>query len=189
MENKILFVHDGPLFVRKEKIEFYGNQINDNLIDRYLYLGESISFLMRSQVISDDELIEYSKIEHPNFNFISIPNFKSIRSLHNKGRAKDIIIDAVREHEIIILRFPSAAAVIAFKEAKKLNKPVLVEFVACVFDALWNYDWRGKIIAKYKFRQYQKLMRDTSHTIYVTNSFLQSRYPSPGKSIGCSDVE
>jgi glycosyltransferase involved in cell wall biosynthesis len=32
-------------------------------------------------------------------------------------------------------------------------------------------------------------MQDATHTVYVTNAFLQSRYPSPGKSIGCSDVE
>ena len=32
-------------------------------------------------------------------------------------------------------------------------------------------------------------MLKATHTIYVTNQFLQSKYPTKGKSIGCSDVE
>src|SRR5690606_33132868 len=52
-----------------------------------------------------------------------------------------------------------------------------------------NYDWRGKLLANQKLKQYQNLMKKTSHSIYVTNDFLQKRYPTTGKFIGCSDVE
>ena len=187
MNNKVLFVHDGPMGVHKE--EAYGISYNNTLVQRYAFFGNSVSFLMRSKSLNPGDLHKYSKIDHLSFNFIPIPNFKSIRSLHKRNKAKAIIQEAVKAHNVIIVRLPSAAGVIAFKEAKQQDKTVLIEFVACVYDALCNYDWRGKILAKYKFRQYQNLMQDATHTVYVTNAFLQSRYPSPRKSIGCSDVE
>lgn len=189
MGNKVLFVHDGPLFVSKEGREFFGNQINDNLIDRYRSLGKTVTFLMRSRVIADSEQDNYSLIRHPDFRYINIPHFQSLKSYHTIKKAKSIIHKAINKHDVIIVRLPSAAGVIAFKEAKKQNKPMLIEFVACVYDSLWNYDWRGKILAKYKFIVLRNLMKNASHTIYVTDAFLQSRYPSQGKSIGCSDVE
>lgn len=187
MNKKVLFIHDGPMGIYEHQA--YGIPYKNSLVERYSFFGNHVSFLMRSEPLEEKDLQKYSKIDYPNFNFISIPNFKSVKTKHKTGKAKKIIHKAVREHDILILRFPSAAAVIAFKEAQKLKKPVLVEFVACVYDALWNYDWRGKLIAKYKFRQYQNLVQDATHIVYVTNKFLQSRYPSPGKSIGCSDVE
>lgn len=187
MSKKVLFIHDGPMGIYNNQT--YGTSYKNSLVERYSFFGSSVSFLMRSVLLSKTDLSKYSKIDAPNFNFISIPNFKSLKTKHKTGEAKAIIHKAVKEHDVLVLRFPSAAAVIAFKEAKKLRKPVLVEFVACVYDALWNYDWRGKILAQYKFKQYQKLMQGVTHTVYVTNKFLQSRYPSPGKSIGCSDVE
>lgn len=187
MSKKVLFVHDGPMGIYENQA--YGIPYKTSLVERYSFFGKKVSFLMRSEALNPDDLPKYSKIEYPDFKFIAIPNFKSLKTKHKTGEVKAIIHKAVREHDIFVLRFPSAAAVIAFKEAKKLGKPVLVEFVACVFDALWNYDWRGKILAHYKFKQYQKLMQEVTHTVYVTNRFLQSRYPSPGKSIGCSDVE
>lgn len=187
MNRKVLFVHDGPLVINNNKV--YGIHYNNELVKRYLFFGEKVSFLMRNQTLHKNELSKYSEIDHPAFHFIPIPNFKSLRSLHHKTKAKAIIENAVKTHDIIVVRLPSAAGVIAFKEAKRKNKPVLVEFVACVYDALWNYDWRGRLLAQYKFRQYKKLMQEATHTVYVTNSFLQTRYPTKGKAIGCSDVE
>lgn len=187
MGRKVLFVHDGPVGIYNSEI--YGIHYKNELVDRYSFFGEEVSFLMRSIPLNSQELDRYSKIDRSNFKLISFPNFKSIRTRHKKAEAKTIINKAVNDHDIILVRLPSAAGVLAFKEAKRLNKPVLVEFVACVYDALWNYDWRGKLLAHYKLKQYQKLMKRATHTIYVTNEFLQSRYPSPGKSIGCSDVE
>jgi glycosyltransferase involved in cell wall biosynthesis len=37
-------------------------------------------------------------------------------------------------------------------------------------------------------KKYQSILQKASHTIYVTDHFLQSRYPTKGKAIGCSDV-
>jgi glycosyltransferase involved in cell wall biosynthesis len=185
---KVLFVHDGPILGNKDQTIFYGVHYNDEIIQRYSYFGSTVSFLMRYQVIQDSEAIRYSKISHPSFNFIDLPNFKSIKTYHKKANSITIIKKAVDDHDVIILRLPSAAGTVAYEYAKSINKPILIEMVACVYDALWNYDWRGKLLANYKLRKYQEILKKSSHVIYVTNDFLQKRYPTKGKSIGCSDV-
>ena len=188
MEKKVLFVHDGPVLTNNELTVFYGVHYNNELINRYMFFGDKVSFLMRHQKINDDQASGYSKITNPAFNFIDLPNFKSIKTYHKKTQSIKIIKKAIDEHDVIILRLPSAAGTIAFQYAKSINKPILIEMVACVYDALWNYDWRGKLLAKYKMRKYQSILKNASHVIYVTNHFLQNRYPTNGKSIGCSDV-
>jgi len=185
---KVLFVHDGPILSNKNKDEFYGVHYDDNIVNRYVYFGDVVTFLMRNQIISEHEKKKYSKITHKAFNLIEIPNFKSIKSLHKKAVAKKIIYNAVIENDIIIVRLPSAAGVIAKKIAEKYNKPVLVEVVACVYDALWNYDWRGKLLANFKKNSYQKTIKKSTHVVYVTKDYLQNVYPTEGKNTNCSNV-
>jgi len=185
---KVLFVHDGPVYTNIDRSIFYGVHYNDTLIERYAYFGNRVSFMMRSKAITEKEASNYSIIKHPAFSFIEVPNFKSIKAYFKKNEAITIIKKAVDEHEVIILRLPSAIGAIAFEYATSIHKPVLIEKVACVYDALWNYDWRGKLIANQKMKKYQAILQKASHTIYVTNHFLQNRYPTNGKSIGCSDV-
>lgn len=188
MSRNVLFVHDGPMLYNERQDAYMAVHYNNKIVDRYSVFGDKVSFLMRKKCIDQDEKENYSGIDHPAFHFIEVPNYKSIKAYYKKREAKKIIEKAVQHHDVIIVRLPSANGTIAFHYAKKYNKPILVESVACVFDALWNYNWKGKLQAHFKYYQKRKLMKQATHTIYVTNEFLQSRYPTDGKSIGCSDV-
>lgn len=44
------------------------------------------------------------------------------------------------------------------------------------------------MIAHYKMWQQKSLMKNVPYSIYVTKDYLQSKYPTNGKSISCSDV-
>ena len=61
--------------------------------------------------------------------------------------------------------------------------------VGCTWDALWNYDLRGKILAPITFLHLRKIQREATHSIYVTKEFLQKRYPTNGIQLGASDVD
>jgi glycosyltransferase involved in cell wall biosynthesis len=189
MDKTVLFVHDGPMY-KNPSGDYFGISLDDKVVNRYSFFGKNVVFLMRGKTINKSEENRFSKITYPFFNLIEIPNFKSItKYLIKKKEAKKIIANAVSKSDVVIVRLPSTAGVIAFKYAQELKKPLLVEFVACPFDALWNYDWRGKLLAFFKLYQYKRLMKRATHSIYVTNRFLQDRYPTTGKQIGCSDVE
>lgn len=188
MGRSVLFVHDGPMLYDKLQSDYLAVHYNNKIVDRYSFFGDRVSFLMRKENVSTSEKKNYSVIDHPAFNFIEVPNFKSVTAYYKKREAKRIIEKVVKNHDVIIVRLPSAIGTIAFRYAKEFNKPILVESVACVFDALWNYNWKGKLLAHFKYYQKRQLMKQASHTIYVTREFLQSRYPTYGKEVGCSDV-
>lgn len=188
MTNRLLFVHDGPIYVDRSNNLYYSVHYNDSLIERYQQICTNVSFLMRTKDVNKNELNSYTLITKSNFNLIEIPNYKSLFSLYKKIKARQIIKFAVSHCDIVIVRLPSSAALIALEYAKKLKKPYFVEVVACVYDALWNYDWRGKLISRFKMYQYRSAIKNSTHVLYVTNQFLQNRYPTSGKSIGCSDV-
>ena len=186
---KVLFVHDGPIFF-DEKGNYYGLHFNETLKNRYLHLGKEVAFLMRTKPIDIKDLGRFSKISSENFRVIAFPDYKSIGLyFKNHKKAKRIITEAVLEHDVIVCRLPSASGSVAVKMARKYKKPSLVEYVACTFDAYWNYDWRGKLIAHYKMWQQKRLMKKVPYTVYVTSEFLQKRYPTNGQSIHCSNVE
>ncbi|AWI24446.1 glycosyltransferase family 4 protein [Flavobacterium pallidum] len=189
MATKVLFVHDGPLYQNKSG-DFFGIHYNDKIKARYLMLGDELTFCMRLRTIEDGNSSKFSPISSDHFRFIEFPNFKSIRNYFpNKAKAVKTIEEAVASHDVVVARMPSASGTIAVKAARKLGKPYLVEFVACTFDAYWNYNWKGKMIAHYKLREQQQIIKDCPYVIYVTKEFLQNRYPTTGKSINCSNVE
>ena len=57
--------------------------------------------------------------------------------------------------------------------------------VGCVFDAYWNYNWKGKLIAHYKLKEYKRIFHEAPYVVYVTSQFLQNRYPKKRDSISC----
>jgi glycosyltransferase involved in cell wall biosynthesis len=189
MSKRVLFVHEGYLY-RDRKGNLYGAQYNDRLIERYELLGDCTTFILREKFISDDQKDNLDQITKKNFEFIPIPNFKSISSYRKHIKeVKKIIHENIAKSDVIVARMPSQTAGIAIKEAKRLNKPLLVEVVACTFDAYWNHSWKGKLIAHYRYFRVRKIIRNCEFVIYVTQEFLQSRYPTKGTSVALSDVE
>lgn len=186
---KVLFVHDGPMY-EDDAGNVYGIHFKEDIKERYLNLGDSVTFCMRSQKIRSEDKSKYSLIKPDQFRFVSFPNFKTIRSyFFRKPVAKQIIYNEVRNHDILVARMPSASGTMAIRAAQKYNVPYLAEYVACTFDAYWNYNWKGKLIAHYKMWEQKKVIKNVPYVIYVTNQFLQHRYPNLGENIGCSDVE
>ena len=61
--------------------------------------------------------------------------------------------------------------------------------VGCAWDAFWNHGWMGKILAPYKFACARYTTKHSDYVLYVSNEFLQKRYPTNAKyQCGCSNV-
>ena len=61
--------------------------------------------------------------------------------------------------------------------------------VACPWDSLWNHSSiLGKILAPLMYLKTKKVYKELKNIIYVSEEFLQNRYPTKGNSLGCSDV-
>ena len=185
----VLFCHDGPL--RKDELNnLYGTAHNDETFSRYYTIADTINVAIRiNNILKYDAENQLSKITVPNFNSFEIPNISSLKGTFlNRRKAEKRIEKAVQESDYIVVRLPSVIGFIAFDYAKKINKPCLVEVVACPWDAFWNHSLKGKIVAPFMFKATRQRVRKASHVVYVTNEFLQRRYPTNGESVNCSNV-
>ena len=76
----------------------------------------------------------------------------------------------------------------AVRTAQKHKLPYMVEVVSCPWDALWNHSLKGKLLAPFMWLLTRNRVKNAPYALYVTNEFLQKRYPCNGVTVGCSDV-
>jgi len=102
--------------------------------------------------------------------------------------------DAALKREIaradaVIGRLPSEYGLAATRYARAMNKPYMIELVACPSDALWNHGGiAAKLYAPILAARTRAAMRSTPLARYVTANFLQQRYPTHGMAIAASNV-
>ena len=107
-------------------------------------------------------------------------------SILNRKRLE--MSQAIQNCDLIIVRCHSFVAFRAADLAYKFKIPVLAEAMSCPWDAMWNRSLLGKVVAPYMFIKMRAVMSRADYSIYVTQAFLQHRYPSKGPSIGVSNV-
>ncbi|MDP9739955.1 UNVERIFIED_ORG: glycosyltransferase involved in cell wall biosynthesis [Bacillus sp. B2I3] len=183
---QILFAHDGPVY-KTDTDKYYGVDYNTNLKNRYLYLGDRLTFLTRVRRM--EEGMRLTPIEGSDFNVVAVPDFKVIKKYYSyKRQAIDIIKSAVKKSDILIIRLPSSIGLIALKYAIAYKKKYIIELVACPWDGYFYHSMLGKIIAPYMYFKTKAAVRYAPYVMYVSNQFLQNRYPTNGYQFSCSDV-
>lgn len=181
---KILFIYSEVV------VEIVGNKYHHNflsdIINRYIKFGDLTVITSAIEVQSSNHQI----INCPNniqFRFINKENTLSSR-FFNRTTNKSIIEEEITKTDFIIIHVPCSVQDLTAQYARKHNKPYLALVVGCPWDSLWNHSWKGRLLAPLSYFSLRRFMLKTSWAMYVTNTFLQSRYPSHGKTIGCSDV-
>ncbi len=117
-------------------------------------------------------------------------NVKSYLSLSVKKYNYQLVEREIQKSDAVIVRTFSSMSAAAFQRIiNKYHKKVLVESVGCSWDAMWNHGVRGKILAPYSFFSTRKIIKNADYVCYVTEFFLQTRYPAMGKQIAVSDVD
>ncbi len=156
---------------------------------KYYKIADDIRLLMRTSPVDEETKTNLNIVDLPNFEVISCPSIMSFKGrLLNMHKLKKIMETQVRDADFLVIKAPGFFANIAATYAKTYNKPYLVELGACPWDALWNHSLKGKIIAPYQYLKTKKLLKDATHSVYVTNEFLQKRYPTNGVKVNCSNV-
>ena len=194
--NKILFIHGDE----KIKVDINGNLYtdgcyNNKVWDRYLKLSSDITAIFRKETVIykfNDAIAKFQPLSK-SIKFVQIydrkKNLKSFLSISLYKKNNNIIKNEVKKSDIVIARVPSDDSYIAIKYAKKYNKKCLIEVVGCPFDTLWNHSIKGKLLSFYSYFQLRKYVKKGDYVQYVTNSFLQKRYPTSSFQLGCSDVD
>ena len=83
----------------------------------------------------------------------------------------------------LIIRLPSILGLYSIYLANKIKKPYVIELVGCPWGAYWNMGLSKKMIAPMMKYFTQKAIYNSKYTVYVTEKYLQKKYPTKGKSI------
>lgn len=182
----VLFAHDG--YISITKAGYFSDTYDDKIVERYLNIADKVVFLVRKGN-SNYYSKNINKISSDNFGVVAIDNFKSLTGMLKYWSVIRRVKKEVKEADYIVARIPSDLGFLAATYAKKYNKRYMVEVVGCPWDSLRNHSFLGKLLAPYYYLKQKITVKNAPYAIYVTNKFLQNRYPCGGKSVGCSDVE
>lgn len=180
---KLVFAHDHKL--RKIDGKYYTTGgLSDHITERYLRFFESVTILCRviEKQPEDKKLFE---IKNPAVKVIEVSSGSLILSKEGKKRIEKEISDT----DGLIARLPSWIGRYAVGMAEKYRIPYLTELVACPWDGYWNHSLKGKMTAPWMTITTRNIVENSPYTVYVTQKFLQNRYPCKGKQLACSDVE
>lgn len=179
---KLLFIHDHKFPKIKDKY-FCSYGFDDQFCDRYIRNFETIKILAcHTKANGNEKEFSDTVIDKVSFNTLN-----SIKDILKKNVRKRIQ-EEISQSECVIVRLPSFIGLVSLKYIKKLNKPYLIEMVGCPWDALWNHSIAGKFIAPIMYLLCKSEIKQAPYVVYVTNEFLQNRYPTKGRSISCSNV-
>lgn len=186
------FFHDAPLVVNNNK-QVYSVSFTYNIWERYLQVFDSlvVSTRVRFENSIETNMTKNLKLSSgPRVVFKPISNYKKkTDGLLNKKNIKNQIRETLKQVDCAIIRLPSFIGLIACDIAEELGKPYVIEVVGCTWDAFSNHGSKvGKIIAPFSFYTMRKAIARSKFTIYITKEFLQSRYPSLGKTCICPNV-
>ncbi len=104
------------------------------------------------------------------------------------GKCKKRMQPVIEKCDMVIARVPSLVALRAAECGLKLKKKCMSVVVGCGWGSYWNHGAQGKILAPFNYIKMRKTVRKSDYALYVTNEFLQKRYPCKNKTVGVSDV-
>lgn len=170
--------------IKEENGTFYCTENVYDILKRFGQLGElricAVKYKDRSANVIDTPLQGLIAAEHIHF-----IKKTYLMTSHNSFK---ILRECVKKSDLVIGYVPCVNATTACFFAKKYHKYFMAYVVGCVWDALWNHGILGKIIAPYNFINNKICLKCSDFGLYVTEHFLQKRYPCSGLVCGCSDV-
>jgi glycosyltransferase involved in cell wall biosynthesis len=182
----VLFTHDHFIYKNDDNYYSTGGLSADNL-KRYRTIADEVFVATRQRKLNIN-LKNMTISNLSGVSFFEIKDFKSIKNFINYFQARKQIKGLVSKTDFVIARIPSSIGFLSINEAVKQNKPYIIELVACPWDSYWNHSIVGKLIAPYMYLVTKFHVKKAKYVIYVTNKFLQKRYPTRGYNVNCSNV-
>lgn len=187
---RILFCHDTYYFQDNKKTYAYGAFPYALWAERFLPHCDALRVIGRKKIDEDNPLgLDISSGADVSFCLLDNINtpFKRLFGAQETYRT---IYDEVRQSDLVVIRGPVEFGMMAAKAARMLGKPYVVEMSGCAFDHSWYHgSLIGKLYAPLKYLRARHMVRHADAVLYVTQHFLQRRYPHSKHCVFASNVE
>jgi glycosyltransferase involved in cell wall biosynthesis len=186
-----LFVHD-TWYATSPEGEFYAY----GAFPYSLWQTRFLPHFERLHVIGrytgfDEQARNLDRADGHNVTFTLLPNINAPlkRILQSRSIYRRIAAE-VEKVDAVIVRGPAEFGMMAARAARRARKPVAVEMSGCAFDHTWYHgSIVGKLYAPIKYLRCRHMVKRADQVIYVTQNFLQTRYPTLGAADTASNVE
>ncbi|MCL2489748.1 MAG: glycosyltransferase family 4 protein [Propionibacteriaceae bacterium] len=183
---KVVFAHDHR-FVHVGEQYFSKGGLPAKVLERYTAVFDEVRVVSRQVESATSQGLSTASAKR--VSFAKVPDVASLRGLLQYRQAINIVEHEVADCDAVIARLPSEVGQIAFRTAQRLGKPVLVEVVGSAWGSVWHHSLRGKLVAPVSYLRARRAVRDAPFVLYITDSYLQRRYPTKGRWVSCANVD
>lgn len=176
----------------------------------FFFFKNSIAYSLPSS--SEDYFLKYldvfdsvTVIGRPLTDYLTTANFVPItdsriyvKTICSDNRPQEIINtfkvynfleEEIRKSESIIVKFSSRRAIMAVKLSKKYKKPYMIEMTGDMHNALMrSNNFLKRAYANVFYNKVLSAIKYAPYGLYVSESYLQKKYPIRGEMCGCPDV-
>jgi glycosyltransferase involved in cell wall biosynthesis len=155
--------------------------------ERYLDFTRTLTVTSRMDAGGEG----FEDVSREGVEFVALPSLSGPAVRFTRRReARGILERALGQADALVARLPSEIGLLAVDVAGRRGLPYAIELVTCTWDALWyRGSFQGKLYAPISWWATRGAVRRAPFVLYVTRDFLQGRYPSPGRTVACSDVD
>ena len=192
---KIMYIHDVPIYKNNQGNYFTLHFSYEFMKNMFLNVFDEVIVTTRCRDISVLDKKKQERVLPMNGEKVyckpcySYEYGKDIQAILNINLIRKEMRKTLQDVDCVIAMFPGILSTVAYFEAKKINKPFVSFLGACPWDIFWN---SSKIIGRLSapifwwFTRY--ICKKSKWVWYVTDEFLQRRYPSKNEQFVCSDV-
>lgn len=192
----LLLVYEDKAALDREGNVYIGTAFSNSALECYFQHFDHVTMMVRRADISPDDaerLAGMNKVTNDRLSVVFLPNptadVKSFLDPRVHKEYKRTVLEQITPERAVIVRVPSSSGTIAADYCHEIGKPYLAEAIGCPWDSLWNHSIKGKALAPQARENLRRVMRNAPYSVYVTNEFLQRRYPTKGITAAISDVE
>lgn len=181
-----VYDHD---YIRRGTAVYSSGAFSRAAWDRYLDAFDSVLVVANERVDPVADVASLNRVDRDGVEFHFLPKERSLRRLvaglfgwHRQ------LAEIVREADAVAVRLTSELGYQAAGFARRHETPLAVEVVDCPWDAYVAHSVRGRLFAPLAWWRMRRALARASFAIYVTERFLQRRYPTRGHAAVASNV-
>lgn len=187
----LLYCHDNVYFHSETGEVYSQGQFPSSYFQVFLEHFDNLTVLGRGVPLNRN--LDISKLNLSSDNHIEfelMPNINSIKGLaSNYFKVNKEVERLVENADAVVIRAVSDLGWLTYKHAKRLGKPIAMEMAACAWDSTWNHgSLQGRLYAPVRYIRDKIITQNSDFVIYVSQSFLQARYPTNGHTAVASNV-
>ncbi len=185
---KAIFCHDLPIYKDINGV-YCSTTLTDSMFQRFLVVADELIVatrvysLNKTYVEAHQEPITLDKVK-----ILAAPNMMSAKGMIFQRRPfKKAMRETLKDVDLVFLRGGECATV-AYEVCREMNKPYLSECGGLSWETFWHHSFLGKLVALRMELKSIQIIKHANYVAYVTEKYLQRRYPTKGISTYASNV-